>query len=115
VTTGISIRCILGKIVSLDANVDVSKAGSNSSKWIFDVEQDTTLSPEFHFELLDSKTHTIKTTEFLSPGVMPLNTLAAQAHIYMPEPKLPTLCIAADNVGVIRYRVTLDTVHSLGR
>lgn len=113
--TGINIRCILGSLISQDANVDVSAAGSNSSKWIFDVEQDTSLAPEFRFRLVDHQTRKIKTTEFLSPSFMPLNAQAARAFIYMLGADLPILHLVADNVGVIRYRVTLDTVHSLGR
>ena len=112
---GINIRCILGRIISQDADVDSGAAGSNSSKWIFDVEQDTSMSPEFRFQLVDHQTRKIKTTEFLSPSFMPLNAQAARAFIYMLGADLPVLHVVADNVGMIKYRVTLDTVHSLGR
>lgn len=113
--SNVVIKCLLGKISSTEADVDTAQAGINSTRWVFDVEQDTAVTRELHVGLLDARTNRPKTSGCIAPSVMPLNALAAQAHIYMPVTDLPTLLLSVDNVGFIRYRITLDMMHTFGR
>ena len=111
----IYIRCILGKVQSPSAyvTVDTENAVPNSTRWIFDVEQEGL--EQFSVELLDNKTGLPKVSGVVSPGICPLNEDAGFACIYVLDPELPVLRFAAEFSGVIHYRVTLDTVHTLGR
>jgi hypothetical protein len=136
------ITCILGKVSSPSEGVvvDASKVHGNSSKWIFDVEH--TLSPTeqegespperllFRVQLLDFRSGKPKPKGLLSPHTSPLDFVAAQTCIFFPEPD--DLWIAVQVLGVLlvdapgepvaappapsfRYRVTVDSLHSMHR
>jgi hypothetical protein len=113
----VEIICLLGKVRGLTAevDVDVSEAENNSSKWIFDVEQDTSLVQRFDLQLLDNAGH-VKQRAWFSPTITSICREAAGARIHIPEPDAPTITLSCDDVKTtIKYRVTIDAVHSGAR
>lgn len=113
----VEIICLLGKVrgTAPDVDVDVSEAESNTSKWIFDVEQDTSQVQRFDLQLIDKNGH-VRESAWFSPTLTPMDAAAAGAKLHIPEPNAPTITIACDDVkAIIKYRVTIDAVHSASR
>lgn len=104
----VKVVCRLGRTSSSNGvAVDFSKAVRNSSRWVFDVEHDTHREPAFELDLLNFGTGRKVVGVELSPHCAPTNIEAAKAHIRFPDPN--RLCIEADDVGVARYRITVDS------
>lgn len=110
----IQIACLLGRVASPDAEVNGNPT-PNSTKWIFDVEQDTTAVQTLHFQILDARTGRPKDAALLSFALTALDEKASEARLRVPHPSGPDLTIEANKVGRIRYRVSVDAVHSLSR
>jgi hypothetical protein len=113
----INIVCLLGRISSPDADVHVDTLGAqrNSTRWIFDVSHDTATS-SFRLQLRDSLTDEVKDYVISSVTFTPFNVEAAGAKLRVPIIESPTLTIDLDpQQALARYRVTVDTVHSLSK
>lgn len=93
--------------------VDVSKTAPNSTRWILDVEHDTSAQQAFDFQLLDNRSKKAKHSALISLDFTPRDAEAAKAHLHAPNLDAPTLTVQADNSGkIIRYRVTANAIHS---
>jgi len=115
VAPAVSIACLLGRVASPDAEVNGSPA-PNSTKWIFDVEQDTTAAQTLHFQILDARTGKPKDSPLLSFAITPLNESASGASLHISQPTGPDLAVKAKKVdSPIKYRIAIDAVHSLSR
>lgn len=113
----INIVCLLGRISSPDADVSVDTLGTqrNSTRWIFDVSHDTATT-SFRLQLRDSLTGEVKDYVISSVTFTPFNVEAAGAKMRVPIIESPTLTIELDpQLAPARYRVTVDTVHTLER
>lgn len=112
-----NIRCILGRVSSSspDVTVDESKAVSNSSKWIFDVQLRG--SREFEVTLLNFLGGKPRPQCVLAPHFCPLNRQAAESLIWFPDPDKMLVQISTDDAedGHAFFRVTVDALHSLMR
>lgn len=109
----VKVVCRLGRASSPNGvAIDTSKAVRNSSRWVFDVEHDTHREPAFELDLLNFGTGRKISGVELSPNCAPTNVEAAKAHIRFPD--LNRLRIEADDVGVARYRITVDSSAGLG-
>jgi hypothetical protein len=113
----INITCALGTIASEDTDVaiDAEETAPNSNKWVFDVEQDTSAVLSFSFSLIDTRTGKVKDAEVLSISLTPIDAPAAAAQLHAPVPFTPVIELAAIDMGVINYRVTVDAIHSMVR
>jgi hypothetical protein len=104
----VRVTCRLGKVSSPNGvAIDASKAGPNSSRWVFDVEHDTHREPAFELDLLSFRTGRKREAVLLSPTCAPTDAAGAKAHVRFPEPD--RLRIEADDVGLARYRITVDS------
>jgi hypothetical protein len=114
----INVTCLLGKISSPSngVEVDVSKAAPNSTRWIFDVAQDTSTQQALDFQLLDNRSGKPKKSGFVSLDFTPRNAEATQARLHAPHINNSSFTIQADNIEkTILYRVTINAIHSLER
>lgn len=98
------VASLLGSVVS-SVTVDNSEALPNSTRWVFDVEQD---AGSFSFDLVTRQGRILK-PRVLSFSIAPLAPCfyAAEVHFSSIEPL--TLTCAKST----KYRVTIDTVSSL--
>lgn len=114
----VNLKCRLGKVGSPDEHVavDTSRAGSNSNRWIIDVELDARIAQGFNLQLLDNRTGAPKQSGYVSHSLAPLNDLAAAARLHFAQPDLPVLHVKVNSVkGVVKYRIAIDVAHSLMR
>lgn len=112
------IECLLGRVGSPDEEVEVntSKAGPNSSRWIINVRHDAKDVQAFTINLLDHRARTKKKNGCISHSITPLDAGAAAARLRIPQPDLPDIRIELDRGdGVVNYRIAIDAVHSLMR
>jgi len=109
----VKVVCRLGRASSPNGvAIDASKAIHNSSRWVFDVEHDTHREPAFDLDLLSFRMGKKISGVELSPTCAPMNREAAKANIRFPD--LNRLRIEADDVGIARYRITVDSSAGLG-
>jgi hypothetical protein len=114
----INVTCLLGKISSPSdgVEVDASKAAQNSTRWIFDVTQDTSAQQAFDFSLLDNRKKETKHSDLVSIDFTARDAEAAKACLHAPGLEGPALTVQAVDTGkTIRYRVTVNAIHSLER
>jgi len=104
----VHVTCRLGKVSSPNGvTIDASKTAGNSTRWVFDVEHDTHRESTFELDLLSFRTGKKKDDILLSPTCAPIDIAGAKAHVRFPEPD--RLRIEADDVGIARYRITVDS------
>jgi hypothetical protein len=114
-----TLNCILGRVSSPTPDVTVAgKPAGNSSKWIFDVVHEGSNPITFEVRLLEYRSGHPRPASVFSPSAVPLNADAARAFIYFPDPdKLTVVCEPRSqaSAGSVRFRVTVDALHTLMR
>ena len=95
---------LLGRLSS-SASVDNSDTLSNSTRWVFDVEQD---AGSFTFDLVTRQDRILK-PRVLSFSIVPLDPGFYEANVYFSNLAPLTLTCSKNT----KYRVTIDTVSSL--
>lgn len=114
-----TLHCILGRISSPTPEVTVAgKPVGNSSKWIFDVVHEGPDPVTFEVLLLDFISGRPRPKGIYSPHAAPMNEGAAKAWVWFPDPdKLAIVCEPRSqaSVGPVRFRVTVDALHTLMR
>jgi len=120
------VTCILGHIQLVggtpDVTLDVSSAKGNSTRWVFDVEQDSDAPLDvrlvgFHRPM------PLRAGTLLGPNHSALNETAARSAIYFPNPTPEMLRVCAvrhapldpSAASPMCYRVTVDTFHTSTR
>ena len=88
----------------------------NSTRWVFDVEQDTAHASVFDFQLRTWHNKGVF-APVVSFSLTPLSASCWEAKPYIEQPRLPRVTINIGKVfsGKILYRVALDLVHSTSR
>jgi hypothetical protein len=92
----------------------------NSTRWVFDVEQDTARARSFSFQLRSWHNKGVF-APIVSFSLTPLSVECWDAKPFIEQPKLPTIRISTQQsgfteaFGTIKYRVALDIVHSTTR
>lgn len=106
----------LGRVFSNNPDVNVVGAPlGNSTKWVFDVEQDTQKTSSFGFQLRGWRNQEILAS-IVSIGLTPLSSSFWDAKPYVSWPWVPNLSITTQKTQEpVRYRVVIDLVHSTSR
>ena len=115
--TAINITCLLGKISSPSdgVEVDVSRAAPNSTRWIFDVVHDTSAQQAFDVQLLDNRTKKAKNPAFVSLDFTARDAETTKACLHAPDLNSSITIRTIDIEKTIKYRVTVNAIHSLER
>lgn len=98
------IVALLGRVVA-SVPADCSDALPNSTRWVFDVEQD---AGSFSLELVTRQDRVLK-PRVLSFSIAPLDPEFYSANVHFSSLEPLTLTCTKST----RYRVTIDTVSSL--
>lgn len=99
-----NIKSLLGRVEATVVS-DNSDSLPNSTRWVFDVEQD---AGSFSFDLVSRHGQKLK-PRVLSFSLTPLDPGFYSAEVYFSNTEALTLTCSK----ATRYRVTIDTVSSL--
>lgn len=98
---------LLGRVRSV-VEVDNSQTVSNSTRWVFDVEQDP---GSFEFDLLHRGV--IFRPLLMSPTLTPFSASFYEARVYFSKSNGSGLELTCEKAT--KYRVTIDTIASVVR
>lgn len=116
VPTKTTITCVLGAIDAKNANV-LNTGSHNSTRWVFDVVHEGSTAVELSFQLLK-----FSSKMPFNPGIMSFTLGAQNGNFYVARPHiieergLFTLrTFELKQSAVVKYRVSIDTLHSTNR
>ena len=109
---------ILGRVSSSDPQVlCTGEPDGNSTRWVFDVEQNAWLKPRFSFQPRSWRGRELVAST-VSLSMTPLSASFWDAKPYIEKLTLPDLIVCAQELremDKIRYRIAIDLVHSTSR
>lgn len=109
-----TLQCVLGRISS-PGNIVTGKPVANSSRWIFDVDHEGADAFNVEVHLLDFISGRPRPKGICTPSAIPLNVGAAGARIYFPDPDKISISCEPSAGAPVRFRVTVDALHTLMR
>lgn len=107
---------LLGRVSSGDlAVLCIGDPYGNSTRWVFDVEHDTSRARSFELQLKswNGKSIFAPVTSF---SITPLSAGCWNAQPFIEQPRLPNILVAVGaSASKIKYRIAVDLVHSTSR